>query len=462
MPSMDSITLENFRCFRERQTVRLAPLTLLVGENSTGKTSLLALIRAMAELAFDGITPNFKDPPYDLGSFNEIVHHRGRGSKRPISFAASISTRIDQPRIRRAPAQLDVTFHKQPTGSAPIPVYQRISTDSAWVEENIKASEDIYIARIRTNRGQWELQIPGGSRYPADLGDYNYYIRARGRQAPLWDEQDASPAFTPVDDSPEFNERDREEVRPLSRIGAQARRTLRGRLSRSEPFASAPVRSRPRRTYEPSPWERDPEGGHIPMRLADLSLHQLQRWEALKGQLENFGRAAGLFDEIDVDHVRKTGSEPFHLRVRKGGKNRKGLLRNLIDVGYGISQALPIVTELTAASVPTDRYLLQQPEVHLHPSAQAALGTLFCQVAASGKQLIVETHSDHLIDRVRMDVRDGTTDLTPADVSLLYFERNGLDVKIHALCFDERGNVLGAPPGYRQFFLEEVNRSLGL
>jgi len=107
-------------------------------------------------------------------------------------------------------------------------------------------------------------------------------------------------------------------------------------------------------------------------------------------------------------------------------------------------------------------FLLQQPEVHLHPSAQAALGSLFCTVAAQGRQLIVETHGDHLIDRVRMDVRDGTTGLNPEDVSLLFFERAELEVRIHSLRIDEAGNVLDAPPGYRQFFLEETNRSIGL
>ena len=79
MPIIDSVTLENFRCFRDEQTVKLAPLTLLVGENSTGKTSFLALLRAMAELAFVGGPSNFKTPPYDLGSFDEIAHHRGAG-----------------------------------------------------------------------------------------------------------------------------------------------------------------------------------------------------------------------------------------------------------------------------------------------------------------------------------------------------------------------------------------------
>ena len=105
-------------------------------------------------------------------------------------------------------------------------------------------------------------------------------------------------------------------------------------------------------------------------------------------------------------------------------------------------------------------FLLQQPEVHLHPSAQAALGSLFCRTASWSRQLVVETHSDHLLDRVRMDVRDGVVPLQPADVSILYFERHGLDVRIHSLRIDDEGNVLGAPEGYRRFFMEEVTRSL--
>lgn len=61
--------------------------------------------------------------------------------------------------------------------------------------------------------------------------------------------------------------------------------------------------------------------------------------------------------------------------------------------------------------------------------------------------MIVETHSDHLIDRVRMDVRDGRTALKPEDVSILYFERDNLSVTIHSLGWDPHGssrmNLLG-------------------
>ena len=84
---MDEITLKNFRCFREEQIARLAPLTLLVGENSTGKTSFMAMIRALWDVAYRRV-PDFKEDPYELGSFDEISHHRGGRGGRAASFEA--------------------------------------------------------------------------------------------------------------------------------------------------------------------------------------------------------------------------------------------------------------------------------------------------------------------------------------------------------------------------------------
>ncbi|MCY4614366.1 MAG: AAA family ATPase [Nitrospira sp.] len=227
------------------------------------------------------------------------------------------------------------------------------------------------------------------------------------------------------------------------------------------PYASAPVRSKPHRTYDPSRPTRDSVGDYIPMYLANVHFQNKQQWKALKVSLEKFGQSAGLFDEISVKPLGQKESGPFQVQVRKFGSKSMGLHRNLIDVGYGVSQVLPVVTELLRQDVPP-MFLLQQPEVHLHPSAQAALGSLFCQTANSECQLVVETHSDHLLDRVRMDVRDGKTKLKPDDVSILFFERGDLDVRIHSLRLDKEGNVLNAPQSYRKFFMDETERSLGL
>ena len=131
--------------------------------------------------------------------------------------------------------------------------------------------------------------------------------------------------------------------------------------------------------------------------------------------------------------------------------------------GTVVSQSLPVLTELLSDSAPST-YLLQQPEVHLHPTAQAALGSLFCNIAAKGVQMLVETHSDYLLDRVRMDVRDGKGEqaLKPEDVSILYFERFGASVRIYPIWLDENGNVRDAPNSYGEFFMAESRRSIGL
>ena len=72
----------------------------------------------------------------------------------------------------------------------------------------------------------------------------------------------------------------------------------------------------------------------------------------------------------------------------------------------------------------------------------------------------METHSDYLMNRIRLDIRDRRTTLRPEDVTLLYFERDDLDVRIHPIGFDGDGNVQDAPPNYRRFFTDELNRSL--
>ena len=88
---MNEVTVANFRCFREKQAARLAPLTLLIGENSTGKTSFLALMRVLWDVAYLGRFPDFKEPPYDLGIFDEIAHFRGGRGGRATEFQAGFS-----------------------------------------------------------------------------------------------------------------------------------------------------------------------------------------------------------------------------------------------------------------------------------------------------------------------------------------------------------------------------------
>ena len=433
---MNSITLQNYRCFgSEEQTARLAPLTLLVGPNSTGKTSFLALIRALWDVAFREVVPNFREEPFDLGSFEDIVYRATRASANDARFSARFESR---PPLSDPTESVSFLVEFANGGIAPFPTVRTYSNSTVDIRMPTALDFDGEVAKYRVDHGEWTVI----GRSP---------LVGFGVDLPPIDALNRSLMET-VDS-------DRELVRRL------IQNVTRHKTFAPRPFAGSPIRSRPRRTYDPTASANDAQGDYVPSFLADAFRSDRYHWDHLKTRLEDFGRASQLFDDISVRSFGRSNGDPFQIQVRKHGlvksKTRKGPWRNLVDVGYGVSQALPLLTELVRIDG-SWRLLLQQPEVHLHPQAQAALGTLFCQVAAGGRQLVVETHSDYIIDRVRMDVRDGQTNLKAGDVSILYFEPRDLDVKIHSIRLDEMGNVLDAPPGYRKFFMEEIRRSIGL
>ena len=452
---MDRVTLQNYRCFREKQSARLAPLTFLVGENSTGKTSFLALIRALWQVAFQDRIPDFRQPPYDLGSFEDMVHHRGANNKRPDSFEAGFE--CTPPFYDDTRMSYCVTF--EDGEGYPFPSIRKFSHEETWLE--VKQNDDAdTLVRFGARQDQYEHMVKSirGRMDERLLNPIQYLIMSASRDI----EEKILSEKTVPNNNLLTTERIIDEMETNFYQFKGYMMYQPSRLSPdSTPFAGAPIRSRPRRTYDPSRPTPDPEGEYIPDYFASMSRNAPEQWERLKSDLEEFGQDSGLFDEIGVLSFGQTAGSPFQMQIRKFGKRLKGPKRNLIDVGYGVSQALPILTELLREDSPKV-FLLQQPEVHLHPRAQAALGSLFCNLAASGKQIIVETHSDYILDRVFMDIRDKRTPLKAEDVSILYFERDELDVNIHSIRVDEDGNVHDAPLGYRRFFMEEMRRSIGL
>ena len=477
---MDSITLEKYRCFHDKQTARLAPLTLLVGENSTGKTSFLALIRALWDIEFEGIVPNFKKPPYDLGSFDEIAHFRGGRGGRAETFEAGFDYNVRNPKGGREAesvnARYEVTFGSR--GTAPFPKNRSLEFEKEIrIEEKGREAEKIDEDEDKslyfgTKNGLWKMpESPYGIKTglysqeiaplsvamgliksnllrakgfaQENLGDYKYEV-VKG------DSQPSDEYFEQFNKYADYS------------LGFPFWQTQRDLSSEPRILAYAPVRSQPLRTYDPYPVERDPAGRHIPHYLAEMQSDN--NWESLKGALQDFGQASGLFDEISVRRLGKRNSDPFQIQIRKYGSKAKGPERNLIDVGYGVSQVLPLITEMSSRRLSDIRttFLVQQPEIHLHPQAQAALGSLFCEAVSSGQRMVIETHSDYIIDRIRMEVRENNSNIKPEDVSILYFESGNLDVKIHSLELDESGNIFNVPSNYREFFRRETRRLLGM
>jgi hypothetical protein len=222
------------------------------------------------------------------------------------------------------------------------------------------------------------------------------------------------------------------------------------------PYAFAPIRTRPQRTYDPLRDVPKPEGSHVPMVLVKYLLEKTNGNSNLRQALSSFGQTSGLFDSLEVRRKGQKESDPFQIVVKTMGP-----AFNLVDVGYGVSQVLPIVVDVLQ-NPRNSTFLLQQPEVHLHPRAQAELGSFLAALAKEqSKRFVIETHSDYLIDRIRMDVRDKKL-ISPDDVVILYFEKTSSGVNIFELNVDEYGNIVNSPPTYRQFFLKEERRILGV
>ncbi len=443
---MTRIEIEGFRCFGERQEARLAPLTLLVGENSTGKTSLLAMVRALREALATGPNADFKTAPFDFGSFDDMAYRGGSdGEGRASRFRGALTFKTPD---MGEPFTFAATFAK--SGNDPLLV--RRHHETAGYEFAVSSHPPPGSVAIRTPTGvveaRWNQAM---SRILPSLPP-SVVLNLLG--ASVTNPNESAPL-----------EVIRGSIAEVRDVWGKVEAVFAPRLptggDHAGTYAGAPVRSRPRRNYSASPGKETAEGDSIPRRLADLSGEGSPKWQRIERGLVDFGAGSGLFTGVEVRPVGEEDSDPFQILVGGRGPDGTHVERNLKDVGYGVSQALPILVEILDRK-PGQVFLLQQPEVHLHPQAQAALGSLFVVAAAEGRQLLVETHSDHLLDRVRMDVRDGRTTLRPEDVSILYFERQGLGVRISSLGLDGEGNVLNAPDSYRRFFLEETERALGL
>ncbi len=127
--------------------------------------------------------------------------------------------------------------------------------------------------------------------------------------------------------------------------------------------------------------------------------------------------------------------------------------RRPTNVGFGLTYVLPIVVACLSAR-PGTLVLLENPEAHLHPQGQTQMATLAASAAAQGAQVIMETHSDHVLNGVRLAVKQGR--VTPAQVVLHYFRGNGTGADFVSPRVNADGRIDQWPTG----FFDELENTL--
>jgi len=218
----------------------------------------------------------------------------------------------------------------------------------------------------------------------------------------------------------------------------------------------APVRAKPKRTYDSYKVTFSPEGDHAPYVLKELLSSRRTTANEADARLRSFGKSSGLFKKIDIHKHGKGKTAPFEIYVQLGTRRFK-----IANVGYGVAQVLPIIIELLARPEGT-WFCIQQPEVHLHPKAQAELGsTIYVFANQNADRFLVETHSDFLIDRFRREM--STRMDTKASAQLLFFERQNQANKVYPIEILPSGSYSqNVPEGFRDFFIKEQLSLLGL
>lgn len=407
MARVTELGIRDVRCFAGEQTGRLARVTLLVGPNSAGKSTFLGCYKTLTRLAdlhkLDDVN-HFDEQPFSMGGFDTIA----RTGCDTFSVTAAFAEHC------HSSARFD--FAREAKGD---PRERRLGLD--WQDGQIEISFDL---------GPPESLLFENPRFSFRL-DRRPHISYT--QISTWLSRAVKYGNLPFNSSVDaFKQQGQgSDVVAFSRFLA---------LFQSElPLLDSPVFNVI--ALDPSPEPRQRAHQNEPRPLWGEDREEL-------AFLADLGARLGLWKEVKI----RAGKQGFAIMVRTAAGTH-----NLLDVGYGVHGVLPLARAFYEQ--PSDAVLLlQQPEVHLHPEAQANLAQYMGQ---SEQGFVIETHSDHFLDRFRICVMRG--ELEPEDLSVLYFEPLDVGNKtiIHSIAVDESANLLNLPTGFRDFFNRETNLLLG-
>ena len=486
---LEEFIIGNVRCFAGEQRVPIRPITLLVGENSTGKTTFLGCYQRFVDmLSIPSVRPpdgEFSRPPFFMGGFSDIAR-RVKGRTKPREF------RMGGVVVRESGVVSPLVFvysYGEEKGEAsasrlaigfPDGGELTISKGKIVADKERSVIKGVPMVEVMLSGPRFRHALPSFNLWGDDLLNYNAVVNTIG----------IGGAHPPSPPKEEIVEKIRELGFPPRSRHAHALKGPRMNYDRMRRFveekfhapiasdeptegfilnanvivslgecvAVAPIRPLPRRSYE-SVINGNAEERFL-AQMSRMSRINSKEWGQLRGRLVEFGVKSEMFSDLKLENHGQAADAPFSLRV-----NTRGVDANIADVGYGVSQLLPFLGRVVKASLEKERkhFLFQQPEDHLHPRAQAAFASFIADSAKKdGHTFLVETHSDFIVDRVCTHVAKG--EIAADNVALLYFEQNKADgtVQIHRIELNRNGEPVAVPKGYRDFFQHETERVLGL
>lgn len=426
---------KNFKAWEKFGPVRFAPLTVLFGSNSSGKSSVaqfLLMLKQTAESPDRKMVFNIGNAKtaVDLGSFHEIVfdHEETRKIGVDMQWALPKRLKLTDSYAQKEYAGESVRFEAEVglESKGATMVVDRMNytfgdLKAAGFAAGMKRSE-----KLKT---------------PFELTQNNYdFVRNMGRKWPI---TGPVKCYGFPDEVVNYYQ-NAEVVRSLNLGFEQLFQNM---------FYLGPLRERFLRQYS---WT-----GEVPEHVGWKGEMAIPAILAANGRRINRGKGSklkpfaeviafwlqqlGLIESFEVNPVAPKRRE-YEVQVKTPGARK---LVNITDVGFGISQFLPVLVQCYYAP-PGSVILIEQPEIHLHPSAQAWLADLFIDVIRSWErgrpknvQLVIESHSEHFLRRLQRRIAEKSFDRQ--EVAAYFFKPGQAGALLEELDVDLFGNIRNWP-----------------
>lgn len=442
---LSQMSFQNFKSW-QRANILCAPITGIFGTNSSGKTSLiqfLLLMKQTKDATDRAISLDLNGDYVKLGSYTDVLHKHDENLPLnwTVSFQLEEELALSDATGKRTAA---ITSGKKLTVSA-----NTISQNKAPVANRLSyqlGNYDFSLSSKKEQSTQFELTSS-----PLNSAESSFhFVRSKGR---AWLLPGPVKSYAFPDQARTYFQN----ASFLADLEASYERQL------DKIYYLGPLREYPQRDYL---WSRSrpSDVGQRGEKVIDAILAATEANETRnlkhKAHLKSFQEMVaywlsemGLISEFRVEEIAEN-SNRWQARV----KTRPGSSWVLLtDVGFGISQVLPVITLLQY--VPEgSTVILEQPEIHLHPLAQAALADVIIQAATHRKvQVILESHSEHLLLRLQRRIAEEA--ISSGDTKLYFCDAPNGTSQIEQLDVDLLGNIKNWPDKFMGDAFNETARA---
>lgn len=445
---INKLRIQNFKCWKDTGEIEMSPITLLFGTNSSGKSSIgqfLMMLKQTVESPDRKAVffPGGRNSPVQLGSFQEMVYGRKADEKISFNYEWDLPENLGiKDPISKAMFSGDKIGYKAQVG-----LYGNgekvLAVDSLEYKVQFKDNMELTVRMERNRDGINEYSVKS-TKYPLR--------RKVGRK---WS-PGAPVRFYGFPDEVVAYHQNADFVQELN---------LRHERLFSSIHYLGPLRNRAERLYT---W-----GGNQPESVGysgenTVAAILAARKENRKINLE-YDKNRKLFEELIAEKLKQMElieefklkqiadqRQEYEVKIRTKGSPD---WVDLLDVGFGISQILPVLVECYYAPR-NSIIIIEQPEIHLHPKAQTLLADVMIDVINAREdgqerniQLIIESHSEHFLRRLQRRIaEDRKGDLTNK-ITAYFAEITIMPAKLLPLQIDSYGNILNWP---ENFFGDEM------